>query len=88
MSQARARLGVSLLFFTNGAIFTNIVPRLPKLKHSFALTDGTYGFIIALISVGSLLAVTVTVPLIKRFGPINVASYGSTVLCACAAQVG
>ncbi len=88
MSPARARLGVSLLFFTNGAIFTNIVPRLPELKQGFALTDGAYGFIIALISVGSLLAVTVTVPLIKRFGPINVASYGSIVLCACAAQVG
>lgn len=29
----RARLAVSALFFTNGTIFANIVPRFPEIKH-------------------------------------------------------
>ena len=88
MSPVKARIGISLFFFTNGAIFTNIVPRLPEIKRDFLLGDSAYGFMIALISVGSLLAVSVTVQLLKRFGAINTGLCGTFLLCASAALIG
>lgn len=88
MSPVKARIGISLFFFTNGAIFTNIVPRLPEIKRDFLLGDSAYGLMIALISVGSLLAVSVTVQLLKRLGAINTGLFGTFLLCASAALIG
>ncbi|MDY5138813.1 hypothetical protein R6H00_06385, partial [Actinotignum timonense] len=42
-----ARLAVSALFFTNGAIFANIVPRFPEIKRIHELDNAVYGLALA-----------------------------------------
>lgn len=39
----RARIGVALLFLTNGALFANILPRYPEVKTALGLDATTYG---------------------------------------------
>lgn len=88
MSPARARMGISLLFFVNGATFTNLVPRLPQIKDTFGLADGVYGLTVALGPLGALLAAMFAVLLIRRFGARRVAVFGSILICLVIAALG
>ena len=51
----RARAAVFAMFFTNGCLFANIVPRLPEIKQTFGLSDFAYGWVVILFTVGALL---------------------------------
>ena len=53
---SRARIAVSAMFLTNGAIFANLVPRFPEIKTELALTNTTYGIVVAAFPVGALVA--------------------------------
>lgn len=53
---SRARIAVSAMFLTNGAIFANLVPRFPELKTELALSNTAYGVVIAAFPVGALMA--------------------------------
>jgi fucose permease len=53
-SARRARIAVSAMFLTNGAIFANLVPRFPELKTDLALTNTEYGVAVAAFPVGAL----------------------------------
>lgn len=88
MSPVRARTGISLLFFVNGATFTNLVPRLPQIKHTFGLADGVYGLTVALGPLGALVAAMFAVFLIRRFGARRVAVFGSLIICLAIAALG
>lgn len=35
----RARLGAAPLFLVNGAVFANLLPRLPQIKDAFELSN-------------------------------------------------
>lgn len=35
----RARIGISLVFSINGAIFANLLPRYPQIKESLGMSD-------------------------------------------------
>ena len=72
----RARLAVVALFFTNGALFANILPRYPEIKDMFGLTSSVYGITIAMFPVGAILAALASGSLIRRFGSANVAAFG------------
>ena len=72
----RARLAVVALFFTNGALFANILPRYPEIKDMFGLTNSVYGITIAMFPVGAILAALASGSLIRRFGSANVAAFG------------
>ena len=52
----RARIAVAAMFFTNGAIFANLVPRFPELKADLALSNTAYGVVVAAFPVGALVA--------------------------------
>src|SRR5688572_2595759 len=52
----RARVAVSALFLTNGAVFANLLPRYPEIKTDLALTNAAYGAVAAAFPAGALVA--------------------------------
>ena len=68
-----ARLGVNVLFFTNGAIFASLLPRYPEIKADLGLTNAAFGFAIAAFPVGAVLAGLSAGPLVRLFRSSRVA---------------
>ncbi|WP_144792861.1 MFS transporter [Kocuria palustris] len=73
----RGRLGAALLFLVNGAVFANLLPRLPEIKDAFELSNTAYGFVVIAFPLGSLLAGTAPAPIIRRWGSGRTAVLGS-----------
>ena len=73
----RARVGVALLFLTNGALFANILPRYPEIKSSLEMDATTYGIAIAAFPAGAMLAGLAAAAFIRRFGSAKVAVVGT-----------
>ncbi|WP_343901914.1 MFS transporter [Arthrobacter rhombi] len=73
----RARLAVSLLFLTNGALFANILPRYPALKEDLGLSNGAFGAAVAAFPLGALIAGLAAASLIRRFHSARVAVIGT-----------
>ncbi|MEI2774395.1 MAG: MFS transporter [Tetrasphaera sp.] len=81
-SPTRARVGVSTLFFTNGVLFSAMLPRYPEIKAAFGLSDTAFGFLVVAFAVGALTAAGAAGPLVRRFGARLVAGGGSVLLAA------
>ena len=77
---ARARVGISLFFFTNGAIFANMLPRYPEIKTAFGLSNTAFGIMVAMFPLAAVLASALPAPLIRRFGAQTVSLVGTIVL--------
>jgi MFS family permease len=77
----RARVAVAVLFFTNGALFANLLPRYPEIKASLRLSNAAFGAAVAAYPLGALVAGLSAGLLIRRFGSAKVA-IGATVLAA------
>ena len=75
----RARLGVALLFLTNGALFANILPRYPEIKTALGLDATAYGLAIAAFPAGAIVAGLAAAVLIRRFGSAKVAVVGTII---------
>ena len=43
------------MFFTNGALFASMLPRLPGIKDSLGLSDGQLGLALLGIALGGLI---------------------------------
>ncbi|MEE1621686.1 MFS transporter [Zafaria sp. J156] len=84
----RARLGVSLMFFTNGVLFSALLPRLPEIKDAFGLSNAQFGLSVIAFPVGAILAAAWAAPLIRRFGAPLVVQAGSVLLAAAVACAG
>jgi MFS family permease len=69
----RARAAVAALFFANGALFANLVPRFPELKADLGLSNAAFGSAVAAYGVGALLAGLVAGLLVSRWGSVVVA---------------
>lgn len=76
----RARIAVSLLFLTNGAIFSNLLPRLPEIKDMYDLSNALYGFALIAFPIGGVVAGPLPAPILRRFGTARVAVVGSILL--------
>ena len=63
----RARRAVAALFLTNGALFANLAPRLPEIKADLALSNTSYGIVVAAFPAGALTAGLAAGALIRRF---------------------
>ncbi|MDY7543994.1 MULTISPECIES: MFS transporter [unclassified Cryobacterium] len=70
-----------MLFFTNGAIFANLLPRYPEIKAHLDLTNGAFGFAVSAFALGALLAGLTAGSFVRRFGSARVAIL-ATVLSA------
>jgi MFS family permease len=73
----RARIAVSALFLTNGALFANILPRYPEIKSALALDNVGYGLAIAAFPAGAIAAGLLAAVLIRRFGSAKIAVIGT-----------
>jgi MFS family permease len=71
-----ARAAVAACFFTNAVLYANLVPRLPEVKDSLGLSNGSLGAALAAFPLGALLAGLSSAPLIRRLGSGRVASAG------------
>ncbi|MCS5715692.1 MFS transporter [Herbiconiux sp. CPCC 205716] len=70
-----------MLFFTNGAIFANLLPRYPEIVEQLDLSKAVFGLAVAAFPVGALLAGLSAGALIRRFRSSRVAVV-ATVLSA------
>lgn len=72
----RARLGVALIFFTNGIVLGGFAPRIPEIRDSLGLSYGGLGVAMAAWPVGSLLLGLAAAALIRRFRSSRLATVG------------
>lgn len=76
----RARFAVSAMFFLNGMIFANVLPRYPEIKAGLDLSNTALGTAIAGHPVGALIAGLFAGWLVSRFGSARVSVVGTLVL--------
>lgn len=76
-----ARVAVAAMFFTNGALFANLLPRYPEIKADLAASNTAFGLAIAAFSVGALISGLTAGALIRRFSSSRV-SVGTTLVLA------
>ncbi|WP_432005197.1 MFS transporter [Streptomyces parvus] len=72
-----ARAAVAVLFFTNGALFANLLPRYPQIKEDLAIGNGAYGLAVAAFPAGAITAGLAAGLLIRRIGSARVAVLGT-----------
>lgn len=84
----RARWGVILLFWLNGAAAASIIPRYPEIKSRLVIDDQWWGLLIALAPLGGLVAGLVTAALIRRFSSATVAVVFQAVSVAMLSLIG
>jgi len=63
----RARAAIGAVFLTNGALFANLLPRLPEIKADLGLSNALLGAAVASFSAGALAAGPTAAALIRRF---------------------
>ncbi len=78
----RARLAVGVLFFTNGAIFANLLPRYPSIKAELGLANVEFGAAVAASPLGALIAGLAAGVLIRRYRSARVAVAATVVASA------
>lgn len=79
-STRRARVAVAAQFFTNGALFANLLPRFPEIKTDLALSNTFYGLAVAAFSGGAFVAGLTAGALVRRFTSARVAVGGTLVI--------
>lgn len=84
----RRPAGVALMFATNGAAFSSILPWYPTFKVQWGLSDAVFGIIVACFAAGSLLSTVLPSLAVTRFGPRRVVVWGTLLLCLLVAAVG
>ncbi|MDO5534625.1 MAG: MFS transporter [Propionibacteriaceae bacterium] len=87
-SPVRARAGISLMFFTNGFVVANLLPRYPEVKQAFELSNTEFGVVVAMMALGAIIASWLPAPLIRRFGAGPVAFFGTVALGLAVGTVG
>ncbi len=73
---------MAVLFFVNGGVFANAVPRYPELKAGLALSNAGFGSVVAAFPLGALLVGTIAGVLVGRWGSARTAVAASVVLAA------
>ncbi|CAL9345532.1 MFS transporter [Streptomyces sp. enrichment culture] len=77
LADRRARLAVAVLFFTNGALFANLLPRYPQIKSDLGIGNAAYGLAVAAFPAGAITAGLAAGILVRRFGSARVAVGGT-----------
>lgn len=78
-----ARFAVAAMFFTNGALLANLIPRYPEIKATLELTNTWYGVAIAAMPTGAILAGLSAAGVMRRIGSARMSVFG-TWICAIA----
>ncbi|WP_084126910.1 MFS transporter [Demequina sp. NBRC 110054] len=83
---SRARVGVSLVFFTNGIVLGGFAPRIPEIRAGLEISYGALGVAAAMWPVGALALGLLAAPLIRRFGSARLAAV--TMIASAAVMLG
>lgn len=78
----RARVAVSALFLTNGALFANILPRYPEIKDALGLDNAAYGFTVIAFPAGAIAAGLAAGVVIRAIGSGRAAVAGTVLTAA------
>jgi MFS family permease len=78
----RARLGVSVLFFVNGALFASWVTRVPDVRDRIDAGEAELGLALLGIAAGSMVAMPLAGRLCERRGGRGVAIVSGSASCA------
>lgn len=70
---SRARLGVVLLFVTNGLIWSNLAPRYPEIRANLGLSYGQFGTAVMFGGIGAMIVGLSAAAVIRRFRSARVA---------------
>lgn len=70
----RARLGVVLIFFANGATFASLVPRYPEIIERLHVSNTLWGLALGIGPIGGIALGWLAAPLMRRFRSRNVAA--------------
>lgn len=73
---SRARVAVSLIFFTNGIVLGGFAPRVPAIRDHLDLTYGTFGLAMSMWPVGALLLGLAAAPMVRHLRSSRVATVG------------
>ena len=76
----RARVAVAVVFALNGLVFASWVSRLPAVREALGLSTGQLGLLLLCVSVGSVLGLPVSGPLVARSGPARTVLGGAGVV--------
>jgi MFS family permease len=79
---SRARGAVAALFFVNGAMTGNLVPRFPDLKAELELSNTAFGSAVGAYGLGALALGLLGGLLVRRFGSRRVAWLSSVAIAA------
>ncbi|MER7716408.1 MFS transporter [Streptomyces flaveolus] len=75
--ERRARAAVAALFFTNGALFANLLPRYPQIKADLGIGNTAYGLAVAAFPAGAIGAGLAAGVVIRRLGSARAAVVGT-----------
>jgi MFS family permease len=78
----RARVAVALVFALNGLVFASWVSRLPAVREALGLSTGQLGLLLLCVSIGSVLGLPTSGPLVARFGPSKTVLGGASLVAA------
>lgn len=73
---------MAVLFFINGAVFANMVPRYPELKARLELSNAAFGSIVAAWPLGALLIGLFAGVLVRRLGSARAAPATTVAMAA------
>src|SRR6266487_2469432 len=76
-----ARLAVSMVFFINGFVFSNWVPRIPAIQQQLGLSPGMLGLALWGIAIGALLSQSLAGWLVTRLSSRTVMRVASLLYC-------
>ncbi|PKQ26226.1 MAG: MFS transporter [Actinobacteria bacterium HGW-Actinobacteria-4] len=87
MRLRRARLGVTLIFMSNGLVWANLAPRYPEIRTSIGLTYGEFGTAVMFGGLGALALGLTAAALIRRFTSARVGVTAMIAMAGAAALV-
>ncbi len=87
-SPARARVGVSLMFFTNGVLLSALLPRYPEIKAALDLSNTEFGLTVVAFPLGAIVTAALAGKAVRAFGARTVTAVGSVLLAAGTATAG
>ncbi|SDK57201.1 Fucose permease [Actinopolyspora mzabensis] len=70
-------MAVAALFFTNGALFANLLPRFPQIKADLGLGNTAYGLVVVAFPVGAVAAGLAAGAVVRRLGSARAAVLGT-----------
>ncbi|MDF2825964.1 MAG: fucose permease [Mycobacterium sp.] len=79
---------MAVLFLTNGAMFTNLLPRYPEIKATLQTSNTVFGLAVAAFPAGAMLSGLAAGMLIRRFTSARVSVLSSLVIALFTAVAG